>query len=235
MNESLKCLIKQNKKLIGTCKTEDAYAEWIDRRGPGKFFNINIYALGIMVENKNFRDILAKGAHVGVDGVGASIVVWSQLKQWHRPLGYKLWAPRYIKLLRNERVLVLGGTPKEVGAAVDMMQSMLAPTNEVRGCDGYKDPGVYEMIVDEYRPTICFVGLGMGKQEYLVHRLFKRHEECKYFTCGGWIKQVGGQETNCPNIVSKIGAEWLWRSVFNKNRKHFVARVWLPLRKILSK
>jgi exopolysaccharide biosynthesis WecB/TagA/CpsF family protein len=65
---------------------------------------------------------------------------------------------------------------------------------------------------------MVFVGYGFPKQEQIAGILRYLNSNTSYVCIGMGIKYFTGEMTRSPKILSKIGAEWIWRFIHEPKR-----------------
>lgn len=70
------------------------------------------------------------------------------------------------------------------------------------------------------RVDVLFVAYGMGKQELWIDRFREKLNIGLYIGVGGAFDVIAGKKKRAPEILQKIGLEWLWRLV------HDPVRIW---------
>ena len=85
------------------------------------------------------------------------------------------------------------------------------------------------------------IALPTPKQDELAMMLFKVFSKNKYYCIGGALNMLCFQEKPCPDMISNIGLEWIWR--LKSEPIHRVKRLFLmilnifrlPILKIICK
>lgn len=86
--------------------------------------------------------------------------------------------------------------------------------------DEYQSMEIVKKINDA-RPDVLWVGLGKPKEQKFVHR-FKHYLEVPVIiTCGGCYNYVTGDYKRAPELLQKLGLEWLHR-MLSEPRKLFL-------------
>lgn len=67
-------------------------------------------------------------------------------------------------------------------------------------------------------PDLVLVGLGFPKQEHLIARLREAVPRAWLLGCGAGIAMAAGQFRRAPDLLQRIGAEWLHRLVLEPRR-----------------
>ncbi len=96
---------------------------------------------------------------------------------------------------------------------------------------GYMSPPFRELTGEEdeaicdkinlLKPDIICVGLGTPKQDYWIDEHIQKIKGAVFIPCGAIFDFFGGRIQRAPNIVSKMGVEWLYR-LFSRDFK----RLW---------
>lgn len=121
-------------------------------------------------------------------------------------------------------VYLLGGDPGVPEAAATALSERF-PGLRIAGTDappfGFeRSPelaGVTGRIV-EAKPDLVLVGLGFPKQEELIRALRPELPSAWYLGCGAGIPMAAGQFRRAPEVVQRLGAEWLHRLALEPRR-----------------
>lgn len=192
---------------------------------PGYILNLNLFGLGLVIKQLDFRKTFYNARLVHVDGKGAGLILWLLLGDTFRPCGYRQWAPKLFEKSKSKKIFFLGGTELENGRAISNVLSAYNHLS-VDGINGYASRLIINEKLINADPDLIFVGMGMPKQELLIEELSADFPNKTFFACGGWIKQLAGLEKNCPKVMSYIGLEWLYRSFARSG--HLTSRVVNP-------
>lgn len=65
--------------------------------------------------------------------------------------------------------------------------------------------------INKFHPKMLFVGFGAPKQEKWVYRHLKDLNTDLVMVCGGTFDYIAGTRKSVPEVVSRLGMEWLWR------------------------
>ncbi len=84
-------------------------------------------------------------------------------------------------------------------------------------------------------PDILFVALGLPQKEYFVDDHGPQLNASVVLPVGGAFDVYAGVKKRAPSWVQKIGAEWLWRSAYDRSRALLVYRSVIPFSFILIK
>lgn len=76
--------------------------------------------------------------------------------------------------------------------------------------------------LNDLKPDIIFIGLGYPKQEYFADYILKKVKSLKFtMGVGGTFDYLGGKSIRAPEVVRKLGFEWLWRLFFEPRKRLF--------------
>jgi N-acetylglucosaminyldiphosphoundecaprenol N-acetyl-beta-D-mannosaminyltransferase len=115
-------------------------------------------------------------------------------------------------------VFLLGGNPgsseraaqrlMELNPGLDVAGTLCPPFGFENRFDGF------DLIVTSLRdadPDIVFVGLGFPKQERLINELREILPRAWFVGCGVSFSFIAGEFKRAPELVQKVGFEWLYR------------------------
>ena len=77
------------------------------------------------------------------------------------------------------------------------------------GVFGMSEPNIEK--INQIKPDLLFVALGMGKQEKWIAKNFTKLKVKVAMGVGGALDQVVKPWLRAPKILQLIGLEWLWR------------------------
>ena len=122
-------------------------------------------------------------------------------------------------------IFLLGGNPGTAEAAGRILAE-LNPRLRLAGtmCPPFgfeQQPGWLDRIdrtVSEAAPDIVYVGLGFPKQEHLIGALRSRLPNTWFIGCGVSFSFVAGEIHRAPEMVQRLGLEWLHRMLQEPQR-----------------
>ena len=121
---------------------------------------------------------------------------------------------------KSYRMFLLGGTESASSAAAAKLGARF-PKLVLDRHHGYFSTGdTAELVkrINEFRPQILLVGLGMPKQELWIDQNRRALSANVFFPAGAAIDFAGGVRIPCPEWISRIGFEWLFRLVQEPRR-----------------
>jgi len=104
---------------------------------------------------------------------------------------------------RYEKVFLFGSRPEVVAKTAFLFRNIIGFT------DGYSNPLAK---INQIKPEIIFVGLGLGKQEkWIVENLEKMPSVKLAIGIGGSFDFLSGRIRRAPKLFQTAGLEWAWR------------------------
>lgn len=181
-------------------------------------FYINVHGTNLAYRNKPYKHVLQQGDIVFCDGAGVMLAAFLLGEDVPVRLTVMDWLFEMLEAFAEEnlRVLFLAGEPG-VGERALRVFDQRIPSHTVVGMHhGYilDDPDLEKAAIayiNELRPDILFLGMGMPLQELWIDR--HRHElNVRVICCiGAALDYIGGKIPRCPAWMGKIGFEWLFR------------------------
>ena len=121
---------------------------------------------------------------------------------------------------RGSTVFLLGAAPGVAERAADRMRRR-APTLRVVGCyagSAESDDDTVARVRDA-SPDVVLVAYGMPKQERWIARNLATLPSVKVaIGVGGVFDQLAGRQRVPPEILHRLGLEWLWRLILEPSR-----------------
>jgi N-acetylglucosaminyldiphosphoundecaprenol N-acetyl-beta-D-mannosaminyltransferase len=116
------------------------------------------------------------------------------------------------------RIFLLGGQPGAAEKTAVVLKQRNAGIN-IAGT--YCPPLGFENDMDETvriiervresRPDLLFVGLGVPKQEYWIHKHYRSLNVALSIGIGGAFDMIAGLKPRAPKWMQNAGLEWLFR------------------------
>lgn len=193
-------------------------------------FTPNPEMLVLAHRDKEFRDILNSSSLNLCDGKG--IQLFAKNKPERIPGVEFIYELCAIAVEEGKSVYLLGsGAQKTVEKARAELKRQFPKLTIVGAASGPRldDQGVGddEKAVDDIiaaAPDILLVGFGHGKQERWIAKHLTEFPSVKIaMGVGGSFDFISGKVKRAPEIVQKLGFEWLWRLVLQPWR---LKRIW---------
>jgi len=196
----------------------DAIARLVQRGKPSFVLSANVHGFNLASHLPWLADFYTQADLVHIDGDG--IILAGKLLG--AEIGPKItWADWAWSLARDfaerrSRLFLLGGPPGLAHAAADALM-LHAPNLIIEGVqhgyfkkEGLENEAVLE-IINQAKPDILWVGMGMPLQEKWVLDNYQRLDVKVYMICGAAFTYMAGCVSRCPDWILKVHSEWVWR------------------------
>lgn len=193
-----------------------------DFLGDGKQHYIVLPYSGFVVraqKDKEFKNVLNKADFCLCEGRGLWLMarlVGKKLKQniYGIDLIYNICNAEYELQNTNYKIFLLGGKQD----VVDKTRKKLG--ERVIGSEhGYQDLDKIIKKINQIKPDILLVALGSPKQEkFIYYNLSKMPSVKLAIGVGGAFDFISGRVKRAPEVLQKIGLEWLWRLILQPGR-----------------
>lgn len=182
-------------------------------------------------KNVEFRNVLKNTALNLPDGVG---LVWAAKRRGtplpERVTGTdtmeKLCSPT-LRICPPERVFLLGAAPGIAETASEVLRQKNPALRIVGTHAGSPKAEEEEEIIQKInaaQPTLLFVAFGAPAQDLWIARNLAKLKTVKVaMGVGGAFDFLVGKQKRAPQIMRKIGLEWLWRLIREPRR---IGRIW---------
>jgi len=181
--------------------------------------NHNLHSLHLQLTDASLRAAYAKASWVYIDGMP---IVWcSQLaglpvEQKHRITFLECFDAVLEDAARNGwRVFYLGSSAEALTKGITMLRER-HPLLEIAGHHGYfsktgRESDEVIKVVNDFRPDIVFVGMGMPIQEVWVTENAAKIHASAILTSGATLDYVSGDGYRPPKWVGPLGLYGLFR------------------------
>lgn len=214
-----------------TCITSDSLLNYIHKACAERkkiiVANYNIHSFNMSIQYSWFYEFLKSADIAHCDGLGiiyALRFMGYQIPEDYR-VSYSVLMPKLLERCNENRlsVYLLGTKNRNMQMALENISQMY-PDIRISGHHGYfplNDQSANQKIIseiNEFKPNILIVGMGMPIQEYWVQQYQKQLEVNAILLGGAAIDRLAGVVPECPKILSKNGLEWLYRLVREPKR-----------------
>lgn len=194
-------------------------------------------------KNLPFLDLLNRSDLAVADSVSLqyAIAALSDHRLAHRIPGVDLLESLCELAVRHSaQVLLLGGDPGAAEASAQKLRQRFEPLQVVALDPGRISWQVNELTIDNSVveqinttvPQIVAVALGQHKQEQFIDQVRSRCPSVGiWIGVGGALEMISGQKRRAPQVMSRLGLEWLWRVLIEPRRvrRSFNASVVFPI------
>ena len=202
-------------------------AGYIDNRQHALVFHANVHGINLAVKDTAMMAALNRAEIVFCDGAG--VILGARLLGHHIPerITYADWMWQLAEFAagRGDSLFFLGARPGVAQAAAVRLVERF-PTLQIAGVqDGYFNKSIghpeNEAVVrciNERRPNILVVGMGMPLQEQWLSENWGRIEANVALTGGAVFDYLSGELQRAPEWMTGNGLEWLGRLLIEPRR-----------------
>jgi N-acetylglucosaminyldiphosphoundecaprenol N-acetyl-beta-D-mannosaminyltransferase len=193
----------------------------------GSVLNVNVHCLNLCYENPELRRFLNGADVVFCDGAGVMLAARLLSRRIPERITYADWAWRLAAFAEAEgfSVYLLGARPGVAQEAARRLQARYPDLEIVGVHHGFFDHAAgsleNEAVVREIndaRPDILLVGMGMPLQEYWLMENQDRLQGGVVLTGGAVFDYVSGGLRRGPRALTHSGFEWLARLLVEPRR-----------------
>ncbi len=189
--------------------------------------NYNIHSFNMSVQHSWYYKFIQDADIAHCDGLG--IIYALRFMGYKIPMDYRVsYSVLMPKLLENCNdnnfsIFLLGAKDQNLQLAIENIKRDY-PKIRIGGHHGYfplDDRAANQKIVleiNQFKPNILIVGMGMPLQEYWVLQHKEQLEVNSILLGGAVIDRLAGIVTECPEFLSKNGLEWLCRLIREPKR-----------------
>jgi N-acetylglucosaminyldiphosphoundecaprenol N-acetyl-beta-D-mannosaminyltransferase len=194
----------------------------------------NIHGFNLSMQLPWYYQFLQTSEIVNCDSVG--ILKAISYMGLELPLDYRasytVLMPKVLERCNQEglSVFLLGAKPEYLETALDNLRKQY-PNAQFTGHHGYfdkEDAQQNQAVIDkinQVKPNILVVGMGMPVQEKWVFKHRSRINVNAIMLGGAIIDRLAGVVPDCPEVISNLGLEWLYR--WCREPKRLAARYFL--------
>ena len=198
-------------------------------------------------KDAEFRRILNEADLSLSDGVGPIIASYllAGEKLKGRVMGVDLILALVAKFSAEHSIFLFGGregAADDAAAKLSLAQAPLSRAAKIVGAlNGYVSDEEAMSAINDKKPEILLVALGMPKQEKWIYDNLKKMSFVKLaIGVGGGFDFISGRVRRAPRLAQKMGFEWLWRLFlqprqWRKTWRAVIKFSWLVLKERLKK
>lgn len=208
-----------------TCLTAAAIVEAIDRACLDNrrlvIAHYNVHSFNLSMQLPWFYEFLQAAEIAHCDGLGIlKAIRWISgvtLPSSYR-VSYSILMPQLLEHCHQKglSLFLLGAQPTILQQALQNLHQDY-PDIPLAGHHGYfspQDPQQNEAVVEQInriKPQIMVVGMGNPRQEAWIHQNKHRLDVNVLMAGGAIIDRLAGTVSECPQLLSNLGLEWMYR------------------------
>jgi exopolysaccharide biosynthesis WecB/TagA/CpsF family protein len=171
---------------------------------------LNAHGLNVCYRNNEFADAVLRSDVVFRDGIGMQLLVRALKRDAGLNMNGTDLIPEFLDKARGETVGILGTREPYLSKAAEELKR--AGHNVVFCADGFKDAASYLSVVEQYRPRIVVLAMGMPKQELVSLYLKENASYNPILINGGAVVDfIAGKVKRAPQWMRQLHLEWVFR------------------------
>jgi N-acetylglucosaminyldiphosphoundecaprenol N-acetyl-beta-D-mannosaminyltransferase len=178
---------------------------------------VNPYVFNLAQKNPKLRLFLREADIVAVDGLGVALSIrllqgYRQTRTVMTPLFDKVLASTGIPPLK---ALLIGGSQEVADKGMAAMNAAAGRMEIIKAFHGYYPLEDYPVFIgDNAGADLVLVAMGSPRSEELILAARRQFPGKTFWNIGGGtLHFYAGTQPRVPEIVSKLGLQWLWRIV----------------------
>jgi N-acetylglucosaminyldiphosphoundecaprenol N-acetyl-beta-D-mannosaminyltransferase len=171
---------------------------------------LNAHAINMASKNQEFYEVLLQSRFLLRDGIGVKIA----MKLFRLNAGQNLngtdLISKIIPRMLHKNISIFGASTETLDATHSRLKTE-GVNNIIDLQHGFHDFNYYLGRIEDRRPDLIILCMGMPKQELLAIEIYKKFPE-KIIVCGGgWADFYSGIKKRAPLWVQKLSCEWIYR------------------------
>lgn len=190
----------------------------IEENKKGSISYINAHAINLGQRIEWFKEYLNQSEISYADGQGVRFGAWLLGKPVPPLVNLTRWAWELLNFCarNNYKIFILGAKEEVIQKAVNNIRSNNRYLNIVGYHHGYfektgKQSDDVVALINSLKPNVLLVGMGMPLQEKWINENFHSLQVNAILNAGSSIDILAGVKKVCPQWMSNIGFEWLFR------------------------
>ena len=169
---------------------------------------VNAHAMNLAAVDVNFRTKLLRSDFLLVDGIGMKILFNRIKLTYGINMNGTDYIPYLLERFKNKNMALYGSTTE----VIKNVESYLSHHTVVDSYHGFEDFDFYIQRIQETKPELILLGMGMPKQEILSILIKEKISHHVLIVNGGAIVDFLGEKvTRAPDIFLKLNMEWIYR------------------------
>ncbi|MDI6804827.1 MAG: WecB/TagA/CpsF family glycosyltransferase [Bacteroidota bacterium] len=190
----------------------------IEENKKGSISYINAHAINLAQGKRWFKEYLNNSEISYADGQGVRLGALLLRKRVPPLVNLTRWAWKLLNFCtrNNYKIFILGATEDVLQKAVSNIRKQNPYVQIVGYHHGYfektgKPSDDVVALINSVKPNVMLVGMGMPLQEKWINENFNSLQVNAILNAGSSIDILAGVKKVCPQWLSNIGFEWLFR------------------------
>jgi len=217
------CLVgmEQKKFFFTLDEALSQISNWISLRNSKVVLSINLHAISLMRQDREFHAVYEKADKIRFDGMSAILLARLSGGKSIEKIGADVLMKGLYPMVKHEgwTLYLLGGPEGVWERATKNIRSRFPGLNIVGTNHGYFNAKEERKIIkkiNELSPDILLVSLGMPRQEKWIHRNRYKLKVGVIISCGGYIEQTANYSIDYyPDWAYKYNLNWFYRVLKN--------------------
>jgi exopolysaccharide biosynthesis WecB/TagA/CpsF family protein len=200
---------------------DEAYAlireECAKKQSPVVVSYINAHGYNLCNTDPDFYKAMSSSDFIFRDGKGVEILFKSIGKEPGVNFCGTDSIPFFIQRWPGKRIALIGTEDPYLQRAADKLQA--AGFEIVLTRNGFLPLDAYMPVIQESKPDLIILGMGMPKQEQLSYLISQSVDYgCLVINGGAVIDYLGGKVKRAPRWMRQMGMEWVFRFMLEPKR-----------------
>lgn len=202
----------------------------------------NLHGVYLSTRNPAMRALHESAPYVYIDGMGLVLLgnlLGIRLRRIHRATSLD-FMPILLPLIVQEgwRLFYLGGRREVAVAGADAIRKEY-PGLQLRSHHGYLSENTTTEVIreiNEYRPHILMVGMGMPLQETWIQQNQKKIDANVIIPVGAYIDYKANAVPTAPRWLASFCLEWMYRLATEPRRLwyRYLVEPWIVMAELIS-
>jgi exopolysaccharide biosynthesis WecB/TagA/CpsF family protein len=199
---------EQADALISKCLVSDA---------PQIISFLNAHGLNVCYRDTEFTAAVLQSDIILRDGIGMQLLFKALKSDAGLNMNGTDLIPEILDRARGHTVGILGTSEPHLSKAAELLKQ--AGHNVVICADGFQDATSYLTVIEQYRPRVIVLAMGMPKQELVALYLKENATYNPIIINGGAVIDfIAGKVQRAPRWMRKAYMEWIYRLINEPKR-----------------
>lgn len=192
------------------------------RGGPKILSFVNAHAAMLGLSDESFASNLLVSNYLLRDGIGVKLLLMANGVAPGLNMNGSDFIPTLIRSYGCNRRIALLGTRANT-LSVIRMDLESKGYQHVTVLDGFQNDDEYLNHIQNYRPELVILAMGMPKQERVARKISEHFpsEDLLIVNGGAVLDFMSGHVARAPVLLRKIGLEWLYRFLKEPRRMFY--------------
>ncbi len=184
---------------------------------------LNAHGLNVCYRNSEFTAAVLQSDIILRDGIGMQLLFRALRSDAGLNMNGTDLIPEILDRARGRTVGILGTSEPHLSKAAELLKQ--AGHDVIIWADGFKDMASYLDVIEQHRPRLVVLAMGMPKQELVALYLKKNATYNPIIINGGAVVDfIAGKVQRAPRWVRQMNMEWVYR-LMNEPRRLFTRYV----------